>query len=455
MSGDDDEKLTDAAVRALTRARDDAPERVELLEALSAVELRRGRADAAKAHADAARHLAPERPRVYAMLSEALRALGDRTGARAVLDEGLERAGKSPLLVVERALVAAEAGDFALAEQMLSALLDEHPLFAPAFVHLTSLLAHRRDTVAMARLVDAVLSELMRHTGEADRAVSPDVLRRAMELTVAFEPEGVARSARVERLGQALVVLAPEDAWAKFELARALSEVGDRAQAVSLLADVQRLAPRSSLAAEAARARFALEHPEEAHAIELAMRHAQEADTEALADIAVGAHRMAMVHGIWTAHLAAAIAERRRGRAATARKVLDVALATAPGCAPALAEAVRVSLEEGDARAAVGYAERLSDAERESPRSLALLALAFAKDGNEERARRVFARAKAQDAFDPTVAEVGLALERLLERSADGAPSSRRAGPSGSSRPGGEGPIERVRALLRRFGRGG
>ena len=78
-----DRKLAEAALRALERATTDAPANADLIEAIAALTLRVGKGEDAELRALEALAIDPERPRLYALLSEARRSRGDLPGALA------------------------------------------------------------------------------------------------------------------------------------------------------------------------------------------------------------------------------------------------------------------------------------------------------------------------------------------------------------------------------------
>jgi Tfp pilus assembly protein PilF len=261
-------KLAAAALRALVRATEDAPQNVDLVEAVAALCLRVGESEEAEKRAREATVIEPDRAGLYALLSEARRSRGDLQGALEAIEEGLLHGSTDPLLNTERGIVLAERGKHDDAERAWRMVLDERPLYPPAFTNLASLVMERRDAVAGARLVDDVLSHGAAHA---------DVLRRAIQLTLASEPEGIARAARVGKLANALVERTPHDAWAHLMLARSLAHTGDRMAASRRLAHVEEMAPSSSFASEAQRGRLALDDPQASMEIDAVLRAAYQA----------------------------------------------------------------------------------------------------------------------------------------------------------------------------------
>jgi tetratricopeptide (TPR) repeat protein len=389
-----DRKLADAALRALVRATADAPDNADLLEAIAALTLRVGNGDDAEQRAMEAIAIDPERPRLYALLSEARRSRGDLPGALSAIEDGLLRGTNDPLLNTERGIVLAERGNHDEAERAWRMVLelDPHrPLYPPAFTNLASLVMERRDAVAAARLVDDALVRGPAH---------PDVLKRAIQLSLAAEPEGVARAARVGKLAHALVERVPNDAWATLALARSLAQTGDKIAAVRRLAHVEELAPASSLAAEAQRARFALEDPQASLEIDAVLRAAYQAPAEDLDAIAVRARKLAMLHSAWAAYFAVGIAERRLEHWRAARDAFGEALRVSPGCTPAHLEIVGAHVALENPEAALEHAQRACELDGDTARTLAVLATALLASGQRDEALEAIDRSLELDATD-------------------------------------------------------
>jgi tetratricopeptide (TPR) repeat protein len=249
----------------------------------------------------------------------------------------------------------------------------------------------RRDAVAAARLVDDALARGPAH---------PDVLKRAIQLSLAAEPEGIARAARVGKLAHALVERLPNDAWASLVLARALAQMGDKLAAVRRLAHVEEIAPESSLAAEAQRARFALEEPQASLEIDAVLRAAYQAPTEDLDTIAARARKLAMAHSAWAAYFAMGIAERRLERWRAARGAFGEAIRVSPGCTPAHLEVVAAFVALEDPESALAHAHRACDLDGPTARTLAVLATALLAGGHRDEALDAIDRSLALDATD-------------------------------------------------------
>lgn len=389
-----DRKLADAALRALVRATADAPANADLLEAIAAITLRVGNGEDAERRTMEALAIDPERPRLYALLSEARRARGDLPGALLAIEDGLLRGTDDPLLNTERGIVLAERGNPNEAERAWRMVLEgdlHRPLFAPAFTNLASLVMERRDAVAAARLVDDALTRGPAH---------PDVLKRAIQLSLAAEPEGIARAARVGKLAHALVERVPNDAWATLVLARSLAQTGDKLAAVRRLAHVEELAPASSLAAEAQRARFALTDPQASLEIDAVLRAAYQAAPDDLDTISARARNLATAHSAWAAYFALGIAERRLERWRPARDAFGDALRVSPGCTPAHLEVVAAFVALEDPQSALAHARLACELDGDTARTLAVLATALLASGKREEALDAIDRSLALDATD-------------------------------------------------------
>ncbi|MBX3228362.1 MAG: tetratricopeptide repeat protein [Labilithrix sp.] len=392
VGGPTDTKLAQAARRALDRAREDAPKNADLVEALAALSLRLGDAEEAESYARDALAIAPGRPRIYALLSEARRSRGDLEGALAAIEDGLLHGANDPLLNTERGIVLAERGNVEPAERAWRMVLDERPLYPPAYTNLAGSLTERKDVVAATGLVD----DALRHVAGAH----PDVLRRAIQVSLAVEPDGIARAARVATLAKVLVDRAPNDPWARLTLGRALALGGDKAGAVQRLGEVEALAENTSLSAEAQRGRLALEDPQVSLEIDAVLRAAYAAASEDLETIAARARGLAMRSNAWHAWFAVGIAERRRERWRPARDAFLEALKVAPGCTPAHMEIVAAHVALGEADAALEHARRACELEGESARTLAVLATALLAAGKRDEAATAIDRALALDATD-------------------------------------------------------
>ncbi|MDB5220769.1 MAG: domain protein putative component of TonB system, partial [Myxococcaceae bacterium] len=198
----------------------------------------------------------------------------------------------------------------------------------------------------------------------------------------------------------ALVERVPNDAWATLVLARALAQTGDKLAAVRRLGHVEELAPASSLAAEAQRARFALEDPQASLEIDAVLRAAYQAPTEDLDTIATRARKLALEHAAWAAYFAVGIAERRLERWRAARDAFGEAIRVSAGCTAAHMEivAAHVALEDPDA--ALSHARRACELDGDTARTLAVLATALLAAGKRDEALGAIDRSLALDATD-------------------------------------------------------
>lgn len=387
-----DPKLADAALRALLRATEDAPDNADLVEAVAALFLRLGKTDEAERYVRQAMEIEPGRARLYALLSEARRSRGDLASALGAIEDGLLQNAMDPLLNTERGIVLAERGKLEDAERAWRLVLDDRPLYPPAYANLASLVMERKDVVAAARLVDDAL-----HLASAAHA---DVLRRAIQLALGAEPDGIPRAARVGRLAAALVERVPNDAWANVVLARSLAQQGDRPEAARRLALVEQMAPSSSFAAEAQRGRLALEQPQASLEIDAVLRAAYQCPPEDVETIAARARSLATQHDVWPAYFALGIAERRRERWRAAHDAFAAAIRVSPGCTPAHMEIVAACVALSDADGAVTHARRACELEGESARTLAVLATALLAAGQRDEAAQAIDKALALDASD-------------------------------------------------------
>jgi tetratricopeptide (TPR) repeat protein len=403
-----------AALRALARAAEDAPAQVELLEAAAALHVRLGGYADAETAALAVIARSPNRPRTYALLSEARRMRGDLDGARAAVERGAEIDQTDPILLTERGVLLATNDDLAGARAAWEKALEREPLFAPAFGNLASLFTQHHDVTASQGLVDRAL---------AGRALHPEILRRAIVLALASETEGVARASRVATLARRLLERVSNDAWAMLALARASSDMGERSEAIALLLAVEEGAVKSALAGEAARLRFAIESPLPSQELEAVLRASMSSETRDLAQLRTRARRLAEAHeGFWLAHYAVGIAERRSGEWASARAAFERVLTRCEGYVAAHMELVAACMALGDHEAAIAYAERACSLEGEGPRTSGALAAAFFAAGRRDEALAAVNRALAVDPNDE--ANVLLAARIRSEEATDEPPRS-------------------------------
>lgn len=372
-----DPKLASAALRALDRATLDAPAHLNLLEATAALHVRLGHPREAEARASEAIERAPDRARLYAILSEARRALGDLDGALEAVDAGLRQVRDDGLLATERGVVLARRGDLVGAEAGWRRVLSRDAVYPPAFVNLASLAAEQHDLVLAQTLVDQALAA--QHAG-------PEVLRRAIQLAVATEADGIPRAARVSKLALSLVERVPGDAWGFLVLAQARVRLGETVAASADFARVWQIAPDSALAAEAQRERLACENSQASLEVEAVLRAAASAGADDLEGVVARGRRLALLHGVWTASYACGVAEKRRERWAEARAAFDEAVKLAHGATPAHIELVDVCLVLGDPAAALQHAERVVVLEGKTSRALAGMAVALDAAGRPAEA---------------------------------------------------------------------
>jgi tetratricopeptide (TPR) repeat protein len=396
-----DRKLAEAAVRAVARASLDAPDQPDLLEAAAALHVRMGQSLEGEATALAGIARDPSRARLYALLSEARRARGDLEAARRAVEDGLRRAPTDAPLSVELGMVLAEAGDLIGAERAWQGVLAREAAYPPAFVSLAGLASRRGDAVAAEALVDLALSAREPH---------PDVLRCALRLAHAAETQGVARSARVGALARALLVRTPEDAGAVLALAQSMASTGDTRGAIASFARAESLAPRTPLAAEAQRSRFATAEPLAWMEVDSLLRAAQERTAIGTLDaLSSRARRLAAEHPVWPAWLALGIVERRRSAFLASREALTSALEAAEGCADVHRELARTLVALRDCSAALRHAERAMALGGETASALGALAEALFASGRRAEADAALARAIALAPEDQELTAIGKA----------------------------------------------
>lgn len=403
----DDARIARAAIRAVERALDDSPDQPELLEALAALHVRSGSPSLAEEHVRRALATDPSRARLYALLSETRRAQGDFAGAEHAVREGLDVAPDDPLLVTERGMVALERGDVAVARADFSEVLVRSPGYPPAFLNLLGCAAKASDAGLVERLAfeAAELPDL-----------PPEVARRVLLLFAQTQPDS-GESARwagsgplssTEERATCMVRLASRivesgtDAWAELTLARAKVGLGELEAARAHLVNVESFAPESALAAEARRARFALDKPRAARELESVVRALHTVEKRDLAAVTERAKTLADDNDVWTAHFALGVAERRRERWKEARAALETAVSRCPGATQAHLELVAVHVALGSAEKALEHADRACALEGETARTLAVRATALAAALRHADARDAIDRALALDGADDT-----------------------------------------------------
>lgn len=398
-----DRRLAEAGHRALARASADAPANIDLLEARAALELRLGSTVEAEVAALSALAQSPGRSRLHALVSEARRTRGDFPAANAAIAEGFTKAGRDPILLTEYGTLQVESGDATGARHAWLEALSYSPIFPPAFLNLAALALRERDETGAASLVDRALTTDAAH---------PEVLRRAVVLALAFEPEGLARAARIVKIGNLLLSHAPNDVWALLATAHALSQTGPKEEAKRRFQQVERLAADTALAAEAARGLFHVEAPAAAREIDETITKALSAERAELELIACRARALALEHGVWTAKLAVGIAERRLGLSTEAYQAFEETLERAPGCVEAHLELATLAAEVDRPVDAVAHAERALELAGESRQTLLVLGQALVAARQPNDARLVIDRLLAADADDPAALRLLGDLER-------------------------------------------
>ena len=325
-------------------------------------------------------------PRLFTLLAQTLRVQRDLDGAAAMLNAGLAEWADDPTLHAEQGVVLAAKGDFEGAGGAWRKSLALDPVQPSAFGNLAGLAMRDGDGLTAQTLVDAALTSKHAH---------PDVLRRAVQLAVATEGEGLARASRVAALCGRLLDSAAADPWVSLALARSLVVLGDVAGARARLGDILRAAPATAAGAEAQVMRLSIEHPDVDLDVRSVFRAAHTVEESQLADVAARARRMGTFHHVWPGWLAAAVAERRLERWTAARAALDVALEIAPGATVVHLEMTTVLISLDDALAAQRHAEKAVALEGETPRTLGALARALRAAGKDEDAIHAATRALA------------------------------------------------------------
>ncbi len=381
--------IAEAARRALARACDDAPGRVELLEATAALALRADDAPVAEGWASRAIELAPARGRPYALLSEARRLQQDLDGALDACACGIDRQTEpDAMLLNEHGIVLATRGDRLSARDQWERVLAIVPAHSAAFANLATVAMDHEDVAAAQVLVDHAL---------ALTPAPPETLRRAIELALSVEPPGIARASRVVALCRTILERVPEDAVAALTCARALAELGETAAAEDRLRQVELSMSHTPAAAEAQRMRLTIRDPAAALAVQTALRAAREAPVAAAAleAIEARARRLAEEHGSWPAWLAAGVAAARAEQPERAREHLERATRLAPGAGSAHLELCAVLSTIGEHDAAVVHGRRARALEGDTPRALGRLAGALFRGGEQGEAERLLERALA------------------------------------------------------------
>lgn len=284
---------------------------------------------------------APEQPRAYALLSRLARERGDLTSALELLVRADEQVAQDhPVLDNERGLVFLDAGRVEEAASVLFTLLDHGVLSRLGWLRLLELARQPNQEALAGRIVDRIL---------VDPGPSVDALVQALELIAYAEPAGVARTERARELALRALRHDRRRPELRVGIAHSLIELGERALALEELRAVLRSAPGSASAALASELLLSVEEPEVCESIRAALRAAQSAEPAALEQIAERARHFARNHDVWTAHLACAVAERRRERFDAAREAITRGLASTPTCPPLLEERERIEQLSGHA----------------------------------------------------------------------------------------------------------
>ncbi len=414
----DDARAAAAALRALDRALLDAPEHAELSEAAAALHLRSGGFTSAQELVIAALARpatpAPARPRLHALLAEARRGCRDLDGAALAIREGLTLSPTEASLLTERGALALDRGEVEVARSSFAEALGHAPGYPPAFLGLLGIAA---------RAPAAPLVEELAFQAAALRALPAEVVRRVLRLYLDQPPcPGGGRSAqeRAECTVQLASRLVAEgtDAWAELTLARAQVALGDFDSAHAHLAHVEASAPATALAAEACRARFAIEQPRVALELERVVRDAEDnppcSDAELVA-MSSRAQSLAADNDVWTAHLALGMAERRRARWQEARLALETAVAKSPGATLAHLELVAVHVALGSTQKALEHADRACALEGDTARTHAVRATALLAASRPVDAREAIDRALALDASDASHRALADRIRATLE----------------------------------------
>jgi len=360
--GPADEKTLAAALRALDAARDDSivtsPRGTtigaRLDSAAAAICLRLGRVADAIEHAERAIERDAARPFPHALLAEARRARGDLVGAQRAIQAAVALDESDPHVRNERAVLLLASGDALGAQIEWSKLLAAHGGHVAAFANLASLALERGDVALAQSVVDHALA--------ARNAAPVEMLRRAVQVALQVEPPSVARGARLASLLRAVVEREPKDGVAALLFTRALAEMGERESALERLAALELAAKGTLVAAEASRVRLQIADPLAAAAVDAAIRAVTDASappTEIDLDaLATRARRLGDDHESWVAHLAAAIAERRRGRLDRAKLDATRALAISESAPLVHLELATIALAAGDPAGAIAHASR-------------------------------------------------------------------------------------------------
>jgi predicted Zn-dependent protease len=221
-----------------------------------------------------------------------------------------------------------------------------------------------------------------------------EVLRGAIDLAITFEPEGTARTSRLATLLERLASIAPDDAWARLQLAKVRVQLGDIEAASRHLRDIERAAPQTHYGAEARLARFRLEEPTACMELDSALRAAFGSVTGDLEGVAARGRRLSSAHEIWLADAVAAEALRRKGDRRGAHAAIELGRSRAPGAALLTMLAVVVALDEGAVPEALRHARELPKQLGDDAVVHGTLALLAAAEGDRDTALRACDRAE-------------------------------------------------------------
>jgi predicted Zn-dependent protease len=392
-------------LRTLEGAVRDAPDQVELREALALVHAHAGDAARADALAQGIVEREPKRAMARLVRSMVARRAGRFDDAIAIVDAGLALEPHDPVLRTELGTAWAEAGQLVRAEREWMTVLARYRAHPAAFANCAGLAMHRNDPLLAEKLVD----EAMHIEGPAE------VLRGAVDLALAFEPEGTARASRIATLLQRLASIAPDDPWARLQLAKVRVQLGDLDDAIRHLRDIERAAPQTHYGAEARLARFRLEEPTASMELESALRAAFGSVASDLDGIAARGRRLSGEHAIWLADAVTAEALRRKGDRRGTRAALELGRSRAPGSGLLTLLGVILALEEGSLPDALRLA-------RELPRQLGddaivhgTLALLAAAEGDRETALRACDLAERRQLSE----ELRAGIERQITQRSD------------------------------------
>jgi predicted Zn-dependent protease len=367
---------TDNVLRTLEGAVKDAPGQLELTEALALVHGHGGDPKRAATLADEILDKSPNRPMARLVRSMVARRESRFDEAITLVEEGLKHHPDDPMLRTELGTAWAESGQLVRAEREWQRVLERHPSHPTAFANLAGLAMHRNDPILAEKLVDGALAS----------ESQAEVLRGAVDLALAFEPDGTARIARLGTLLERLVSVAPDDPWARLQLAKVRVQLGDVDAAVRQLRDIERSAPHTHYGAEARLARFRLEDATAAMELESALRAAFGSVVSDLDGIAARGRRLSTSHEVWLADAICAEALRRKGDRRGARAALDLGLSRAPGSALLAMLGVVLFLDNADLPEALRRARELSRQLGDDALVHGTLALLAAAEGDKDTA---------------------------------------------------------------------